>query len=152
MLDRIQKLLKEKDPVPTDAKKKDEDPYVVKLGTTKTAWQNFDIIVNAMNRKHDHVISYVSAELGVEGVLGPENNLILMGKFQGKHIERVYKKYLEQYVRCQNCKQYNTKLDKDPSTRLYMMECIQCGSTRSVTSIKARFVAVQRGERKKARQ
>ncbi len=38
MLERIQRMLKEKDPTPSDAKKKDEDPYVVKLGTTKTAW------------------------------------------------------------------------------------------------------------------
>jgi len=57
--------------------KKDEDPYVVKLGTTKTAWQNFDSMVVAIGRKHDHLLSFISAELGVEGVLGPENNLIL---------------------------------------------------------------------------
>lgn len=76
----------------------------MKLGTTKTAWQNFDSMVLAIDRKHDHLLSYISTELGVEGVLGPENNLILQGKFQGKHIERLYKKYMEQYVRCHNCK------------------------------------------------
>lgn len=106
----------------------------------------------AINRKHDHMLSFISAELGVEGVLGPENNLILQGKFQGKHIERLYKKYLLQYVKCQNCEKYNTKLEKDPSTRLYMLECLACGSTRSVAAIKAGFHAVKRGERKKARQ
>lgn len=66
-------------------------------------------------------------------------------------MERIYKKYLEQYVRCSNCKSYTTKLDKDPSTRLYMLECKQCGATRSVAAIKAGYHAVKRGERKKAR-
>lgn len=54
---------------------------MVKLGTTKTAWQNFDVMVNAIDRKHDHLLSFIAVELGVEGVLGPENNLILQGKF-----------------------------------------------------------------------
>jgi translation initiation factor 2 beta subunit (eIF-2beta)/eIF-5 len=59
-------------------------------------------MVTAIDRKHDHLLSFISTELGVEGVLGGENNLILQGKFQGKHIERLYKKYMEQYVRCLN--------------------------------------------------
>jgi translation initiation factor 2 beta subunit (eIF-2beta)/eIF-5 len=62
-------------------------------------------MVTAIGRKHDHLMSFISAELGVEGVLGGEMNLILQGKFMAKHIERLYKKYLEQYVRCHNCKQ-----------------------------------------------
>ena len=102
---------------------KNEDPYVVKLGTTKTAWQNFDTMCTALDRKHEHMMSFIATELGTEATLGPENNMIMQGKFQTKHIERLYKKYLEQYVKCQNCKQYNTKLEKDPSTRLYMLEC-----------------------------
>lgn len=125
---------------------------MIKIGTTKTAWQNFDTMVNAIDRSHDHVQSFISAELGVEGVLGPENNLILMGKFQGKHILKLYKKYMEQYVKCQNCGNYQTKLEKDQRTRLYMLECKQCGSTRSVAAIKAGFHAMGKGERRKARQ
>lgn len=105
-----------------------------------------------MDRKHDHVLSYIAAELGVEAVLGPENNLILQGRFKGKNIERLYNKYKENYVKCINCGGYQTKLDKDPSTRLYMLECKQCGSNRSVATIKAGYHAVKRGERKKARQ
>lgn len=56
---------------------KGEDPHVVKLGTTKTSWMNFDSMVTALDRKHEHVLSYIAAELGVEATLGPENNLII---------------------------------------------------------------------------
>ncbi len=66
--------------------------------------------------------------------------------------EKLFNKYLQHYVQCSNCKGYQTRLQKDPSTRLYMMECKNCASTRSVVTIKAGFQAVKRGERKKARQ
>ena len=132
--------------------KSSEDPNVVRLGTTKTAWMNFDTMATAIDRKHDHMMSFIAAEHGCEATLNSENNMILMGKFQGKHIERLYKKYLENYVKCSNCKGYQTRLEKDPSTRLYMLECKACGASKSVAAIKAGFHAVKRGERKKARQ
>ena len=113
---------------------------------------NFDSMVTALDRKHDHMMSFIAAELGTEATLNSENNMILQGKFQGKHIERLYKKYLENYVKCQNCKGYQTRLEKDPSTRLYILECKACGASKSVAAIKAGFHAVKRGERKKARQ
>lgn len=108
LLDRFSKLLRDKNPSLAEGQKlkKDEDPYIVNLGTTKTAWQNFDALVTAMDRKHDHVLSYIAAELGVEAVLGPENNLILQGRFKGKNIERLYNKYKENYVKCINCGGY----------------------------------------------
>lgn len=154
LLERISQSLRDKNPQLAESNKlkSNEDPHVVKLGTTKTAWQNFDSMVTALDRKHDHMMSYIAAELGTEATLGPENNMILQGKFQGKHIERLYKKYLEHYVKCTNCKGYQTKLEKDASTRLYMLECKACGASKSVSAIKAGFHAVKRGERKKARQ
>ena len=108
-------------------------------------------MVNAMDRKHDHVLQYIATELGVEAVLGPENNLIIQAKVMPKKVEVLYKKYMEHYVKCTNCKMYQTKLEKDPSTRLYMLECKNCGANRSVAAIKAGYQAVRRGERKKAR-
>ena len=56
---------------------KTEDPYVIKLGTTKVSWQNFQSMCEAHDRKLDHMMSYISAETGVEATLGPENNMIL---------------------------------------------------------------------------
>ena len=78
-MERISKLLKDKNPQLAQGNKlkQDEDPQVVKLGTTKTAWQNFDSMVTALDRKHDHMMSFIAAELGTEATLGPENNMIL---------------------------------------------------------------------------
>lgn len=134
LLERVVKQLKDKNPSLQESGKlkQTEDPHVIKLGTTKTSWQNFGPMCTLLNRKLDHMMSFVAAELGVEATLGPEENMILQGKFQGKHIEKLYKNYLALYVRCNNCKGFLTVLEKDPSTRLYNLLCNQCNSTRSV--------------------
>lgn len=154
MLDRICKFLKDKNPQLAESSKlkKSEDPHVVKLGTTKTAWVNFDTIVTNMERKHEHVLSYIATELGVECVLSQDNNLIIQGNIMAKKVEGLYKRYILNYVRCGNCRGDSTKLERDPSTRLYVLECKQCGATRSTAAIKAGFQAVRRGERARARQ
>ena len=82
-----------------------ETADVVRLGTTKTSWMNFNEMVEAIDRKHEHLMSYICAELGAEASLGPTNNLILQGKFQGKNIQILYNKYLNNYVLCTNCRQ-----------------------------------------------
>ncbi len=81
-------MLKDKNPQVLESNKlsSTEDVQVVKLGTTKVSWQNFDSMVTAIDRKHDHMMQFVAAELGTEATLGQENNMILVGKFQGKHI------------------------------------------------------------------
>jgi translation initiation factor 2 beta subunit (eIF-2beta)/eIF-5 len=36
---------------------------------------------DAIDRKYEHLMSFISSELGAESSLGPENNLIIQGKF-----------------------------------------------------------------------
>jgi hypothetical protein len=38
-------------------------------------------MVTAIDRKHEHMMNYVAAELGTEAILGKENNMIILGKF-----------------------------------------------------------------------
>ena len=99
---RISKLLKDKNPALAGGQGgiKGQTPDVVKLGTTKTTWMNFNEMVEALDRKHEHLMSYIAAELGAEASLGPTNNLILQGRFSGKNIEILYKKYLNNFVVC----------------------------------------------------
>jgi translation initiation factor 2 subunit 2 len=127
-------------------------PQVGRLGTTKTQWANFDSMVTALDRTHEHLMSFIMAELGTEVSLGPENNMIMQGNYKISIIEKLYNKYLEQYVRCQNCKNYQTKLIKDPGTKYFNMECKNCMSSRTVATIRAGYRAVGRGERKRNRQ
>ena len=83
LLERITEQLKGKIGVsgPATAITRAEEVQVVKIGTTKVSWQNFDAMVTAIDRKHEHMMNYVAAELGTEAILGKENNMIILGKF-----------------------------------------------------------------------
>ena len=94
-----------------------------------------------IDRKHDHVMDYISTELGAKVNLGSENNLLLKGVFRSSVIDKVFANYLKEYVECSHCREYGTKMEKDQSTRTYVMECKLCGATRCVANIKKRFVS-----------
>jgi len=96
-LERISTQLKAKNPALAEAGKQTNKVYpnIVKLGTTKTNWLNFDAMVIALDRTHEHLMNYIAAELGTEASLGPENNMIIQGNYKISIVEKLYNKYLE---------------------------------------------------------
>ena len=127
-------------------------PQVLREGTKKTVFANLIEICNAMNRSPEHVIQYMMAELGTSGTLDGQQRLIIKGRFLPKVFEGVLRHYFIDYVICNLCKSANTSLDRDKATRLSICKCNACGASRSVSAIQKGFQAVQRGERRKARQ
>jgi translation initiation factor 2 subunit 2 len=83
MLERITEQLKGKIGIsgPATVITRAEEVQVVKIRANKVSWQNFHAMVTAIDRKHEHMMNYVAAELGTEATLGMENNMILVGKF-----------------------------------------------------------------------
>ena len=120
LFERIEKVMAEKNKLNDEEEKetRGEDPKTRHLGSTKTTWVNFLDICEAINREPQHILDFLKAELDVEGNFGSEKNLILVGKYQNKHITNLYKQYLATYVRCLDCKKLNTELTRDSSTRL----------------------------------
>merc|ERR1719321_947454 len=100
----------------------------------------------------DHVTQFVLAEFGTEGSNTADGQLILKGRYQPKHSESLLRKYIKEYVTCEMCKSVKTKMARDQSTRLYMVQCGNCGASRAAASIKAGFHATTRADRKKAKQ
>jgi len=121
-------------------------PIVYKDGTTKTAWANFPQICQSINRQPEHVLQFVLAEVANTGSLDGSGRLIIRGRFQQKHIEKILRHYIIEYVQCRTCKSLETKLHKE--NRLLFMKCDTCGSTRSVAQIKTGFQATTRASRK----
>ena len=102
LLDHITTQFKDKSDKYDEGIKLNETNFVLaKLGIKrpKTLWKNFDQMVTEIGRKHEHMMSYFSAELGCEVTLGrcdeatngQDNVMILMGKYSSKVIERLYK-------------------------------------------------------------
>ena len=116
-------------------------PEVLREGTKKTVFANFMELSKMMNRSSEHVQQFLLAELGTSGSLDGTARLVLKGRFQPKAFEVTLRRYITEYVLCHSCRSMDTLLDKDSATRLSYLRCQQCGASRSVTTIKAGFVA-----------
>jgi len=149
LLTRIYNILKANNPALSEKTKLViKPPQIIKLTGKRTAWANFVEICNQMKRAPEHVLSFVTAELGAEGSIN-EEKMLLKDKFNSKQIESLLKKYITEYVICSLCKTSNTVLVKDSNTRLYILKCESCQSTRTVTSIRSGYHAVTKADRKK---
>ena len=118
----------------------------------KSTWHNFGLVSENLNRKSGHILEFFTSELGCEGNLGVANEMVLTGKFRDKHFTKLIKKYIQEYVMCIQCRSYNTLLEKEDKTRMWVVKCCNCKSARTVANIASRFVATRRGDKKKARQ
>jgi len=121
-------------------------PIVYKEGTTRTAWANFPQICASINRQPEHVLQFVLAEVASTGSVDGNGRLLIRGRFQQKHMEKILRHYIVEYVQCHTCKSLETKLHKE--NRLLFMKCDTCCSTRSVAQIKTGFQATTRASRR----
>ena len=153
MVNRIFELLKKNKGGVPDKQQKCivKQPEVVREGTKKTCWTNFQDICDNLGRSSDHLSKFILMELGTEGSIARETQMILKGRYQEKQIENLLKKYITEYVMCQMCKSIDTILTKDSSIRMFTMTCKRCACTRSVQSIKEGYHHVSKAERNKAR-
>jgi translation initiation factor 2 subunit 2 len=133
------------------ALKRIKPPIVSRLGTKKTCWTNFSEYETSLNRTTDHMQSFVLSELGTTGSIDGSNQFILKTRMMAKNAENLLRKYIEEYVRCNNCKGIETDLIKDPVSRLHFIQCKRCLANRSVAAIKAGYQATTKADRKAAR-
>jgi len=110
-----------------------EPPTVGKVGTRRVMWTNFASNCRTVNRKPDHVLQFVLAELGTTGDLGSENKLVIKGRYSPKQLEGLLKKYIAEYVTCKTCHSPDTTLKKE--NRIEFKVCNSCGSQVSVAPI-----------------
>jgi translation initiation factor 2 subunit 2 len=152
LLDRFFTILKENNPElageRSGTKFRIPPPICQREGTKRTAFANVQEIAEKLQRSPEHLIQYLFAELGTSGSVDGQKRLIIKGRFQPKQLENVLRRYIIEYVTCKTCKSINTQLKKESSNRLFFLVCNSCGSTRSVSSIKAGFQA-HVGKRKK---
>merc|ERR1712241_438983 len=143
LLQRVFTIMRDKNPEMVAGKKKKfvmRPPQVMRVGTKKTAFVNFTEIAKMLHRQPKHLLSFLFAELGTVGAVDGNNQLIMKGRFQQKHIENVLRRYIKEYVTCHTCRSPDTILNKE--TRLFFLQCMTCHSSCSVQTIKTGFQAV----------
>eukprot|EP01039_Chlorochromonas_danica_P007863 gene7863-8675_t len=152
LLNRVVDFVQQNNPELTDKKRFTmKPPQLMRVGTKKTLWVNFQEICAMMRRNSDHVFQFMMAELGTEGSIDGAKRLVIRGKFVPKYIESLLRKYITEYVSCQMCRSFNTTLTRDSVSRLFFVSCQDCGSTRSVAPIRAGFHAQTRADRRALR-
>jgi len=149
LLDRVFGIMRDKNPEMVGGKQKKfvmRPPQVVRVGSKKTAFANFIEIAKMLHRPPKHLLQFLFAELGTSGAIDGNNQLIIKGRFQQKHIENVLRRYIKEYVTCHTCRSPDTILTKEG--RLFFLQCMTCHSSCSVQTIKTGFQAIT-GKRKK---
>mmetsp|Transcript_13960 Transcript_13960/g.28541 ORF Transcript_13960/g.28541 Transcript_13960/m.28541 type:complete len:223 (+) Transcript_13960:163-831(+) len=126
-------------------------PQLMRVGTKKTLWVNFQEICSMMNRPPEHVFQFFMAELGTEGSIDGNQRLVIRGKYVPKYIESLLRKYITEYVTCKMCRSAATELTKDTVSRLFFCNCESCGSSRSVAPIRSGYHAATRADRRAAK-
>ena len=124
---------------------------VSRFGVKKTVFANFPEICASFNRDKNHVNNYLMSELGTKSSEDSNGRLLLKGKYNQKNIHKVLEKYILTYVQCGMCKSLNTEVSKNSANRLYFLECINCGCSKSVASVIKSFHATTRQDRVEAR-
>merc|ERR1719262_719994 len=153
LLTRLYQIIEDKNPsLGSKSKYTLKPPQVVRVGSKKVGWVNFQEICDMMKRPTEHVTQFVLAEFGTEGSIAADGQLILKGRYQPKHCESLLRKYIKEFVTCEMCKSANTSLSKDSSTRLHMVTCSNCNATRTAVSIKSGYHSVTRSDRRAAKQ
>jgi len=152
LLNRVVDAVHQNNPELADKKRFTmKPPQLMRVGTKKTLWVNFQEICSMMRRNADHVFQFMMAELGTEGSIDGNKRLVIRGKFVPKYIESLLRKYIGEYVACQMCRSFNTALTRDSVSRLYFVKCQDCGSSRSVAQIRAGYHATTKADRRAIR-
>eukprot|EP00569_Conticribra_weissflogii_P004476 CAMPEP_0171329010 /NCGR_PEP_ID=MMETSP0878-20121228/967_1 /TAXON_ID=67004 /ORGANISM="Thalassiosira weissflogii, Strain CCMP1336" /LENGTH=245 /DNA_ID=CAMNT_0011828897 /DNA_START=76 /DNA_END=813 /DNA_ORIENTATION=- len=152
MLERIMTTIHAQNPELIEKKRRTmKPPQLTRVGTKKTLWVNFQEICTMMQRSPQHVFQFFMAELGTEGSIDGNQRLVIRGKYVPKYIESLLRKYIVEYVTCQMCRSPNTELTRDSGSRLYFIQCRDCGSSRSVAPISSGYHATSRADRRAAR-
>jgi len=85
--------------------------------------------------------------MGIHVIIAEEKLLMEGRTINQESIQSTAIKYIHEYVNCKVCNGHNTKLIKNPDTRIFQISCVACQSTRAVVNIKS-ATSVNTGRKK----
>ena len=137
-MDDYDKLLdRARSQVPEDAFKKSGERFQVPavqllLQGNRSIWQNFQEIINILNRPGKEVLKFVSGQIGTAGSI-EGGNALFNGKFNVEQVTEVLNRYIESYVTCPVCTRPDTDILKEGQA--YYLSCSACGARTSIRPV-----------------
>lgn len=98
----------------------------------RTIIHNFKEISDTLNRDPNHVIKFLSKEMATAGTL-QRTRAMFQGKFPRQTIDRLIKRYVDEFIVCPVCKRPDTKIAKE--RRFYFIICEACGARSSIRPV-----------------
>ncbi|WP_292463117.1 translation initiation factor IF-2 subunit beta [Methanolobus sp.] len=126
LLDRAIENLPDKET--TDIRFVIPEPKIMMEGKT-TILDNFLNIADILNREPDHVMKYLTREMGTAGKI-EGMRAIFQGRFSKDQIRSNIEAYVEEFVMCSECSRPDTQLTK--MERVLVLKCSACGAHRPV--------------------
>ncbi|MEM2341370.1 MAG: translation initiation factor IF-2 subunit beta [Candidatus Bathyarchaeia archaeon] len=99
---------------------------------SRTFLNNFMEICNILNRDPNHVLRYLSREIATSGAI-EGSRAVFQGKFECETLDRLIRRYMDEFVICPICKRPDTKIIKEK--RLNFLVCEACGAKSPVRRI-----------------
>ena len=135
LLKQIEETLDKKNPYKNKLNQLHVKPIALEKAGRQYKWSNFVEFAQSLNRKAEHLSAYVGAEMGIN-VIGAEEKLIMEGRaITQDTMQSTVRGYIHEYVICKECNGASTELIKKPETRMMVMYCSQCKSSRTVAGI-----------------
>jgi translation initiation factor 2 subunit 2 len=117
----------------TDARFVIPEPKIMVEGKT-TILDNFNNIADVLNRNPDHVMKYLTREMGPAGKIDGQR-AVFQGRFSKEQIKSNIEAYVEEFVMCSECGRPDTQLTK--MDRIMVLKCAACGAHRPVKKRRA---------------
>ncbi|MDG6242946.1 MAG: translation initiation factor IF-2 subunit beta [Methanolobus sp.] len=117
----------------TDARFVIPEPKIMVEGKT-TILDNFNNIADVLNRSPDHLMKYLTREMGTAGKI-EGSRAIFQGRFSKEQIQSNIGAYVEEFVMCSECGRPDTQLVK--MDRIIVLKCAACGAHRPVKKRRA---------------
>lgn len=131
LLDRALDKLPDKET--TDVRFVIPEPKIFMEGKT-TVLDNFNNIADVLNRDPDHLMKFLTRELGTAGKI-EGGRAIFQGRFTRDMMKNNIQAYVDEYVICSECNRPDTQLIK--VDRVMVLKCAACGAHRPVKKRKA---------------
>ncbi|MCF2135757.1 MAG: translation initiation factor IF-2 subunit beta [Candidatus Thorarchaeota archaeon] len=137
-MDEYEKLLERaRSQVPEDAFKRSGERFQVPkvqimVQGNRSIWQNFQEIVNILNRPGKEVLKFVAGQLATAGTF-EGSTAVFNGKFPAEIVNEVLNRYIEAYVICPVCGRPDTAIVKH--SNVYYLNCSACGARTSIRPI-----------------
>ena len=98
----------------------------------RTILHNHKEICDTLNRDPRHVLKFMSKEMATAGTTDG-SRAIFQGNFRRDTLERLIKRYVDEFVMCPVCKLPDTKIVKE--RRLSFLVCEACGARSSLRPV-----------------